>query len=196
MSFFQNLFESYGLVAGFILLVIENMGVPLPSEIVYLYGIDLIKNGGYSFWYLIFLFSSAHMVGSLSAYFLGLAGNSFVSKKLSSDNKILKTKEKVESWYKKYGSVSSFFVRFIGYVRPWSSYIAGFGKEKFWPFCIWSLLGTVLFNIMVMVFSEWLVYFWHNYQWSKAIIIIGFAFFFVGIWFLFPYLNKLKKKQT
>lgn len=193
MAFFQNLFDSYGLVAGYILLVLENMGMPLPSEIVYLYGIDQVKKGSFSFWYLVFLFSSAHMIGSVLAYYLGLVGNSFASKKLSSDNKIALTKKKVEAWYKSYGSISSFFVRFIGYVRPWSSFIAGFGKEKFGPFIVWSTLGTVLFNIIVMYFSEWLVNFWHNYQWSRTIIIAGFAFFFVGIWFLFPYLNKRNK---
>lgn len=192
MDLLQNIFNNYGLVAGFILLVLENVGVPFPTAVVYLYGIDQIQTNGYSYWYLIFLFSFAHVLGSLLAYYLGLAGNVFVSKKISSNSKITKTKKKIETWYNKYGSISSFFVRFIGYVRPWSSFIAGFGKERFWPFLIWTILGAIIFNSYMMLFSEWLIFIWQNYYWTRFIIIAGFAFSLVGFWFVYPLFNKKK----
>lgn len=193
MDLLHALFAKYGLTAGFILLVLENVGVPFPSAIVYLYGTGLVQRNGYSYWYLIILFSSAHIMGSLLAYYLGLAGNVFVSKKLTSSSKVTKTKYKIEAWYKKYGSISSFFVRFIGYVRPWSSFVAGFGKEKFWPFLLWTFLGAIIFNTYMMIFSEWLIYLWHNYYWTRLVIIICFVISIMGFWFVYPYFTKKRR---
>ncbi len=190
MDFLNPIFDKYGLAAGSLFVIIENIGIPFPVEFVYLYAQNLVLNSQFSLWFLATLFAFCHTFGAIISYCIGSFGNGFISKRFMKSQKMKDAKLQIEKWYGSYGSVTSFIVRFIGYVRPWSSFIAGFGKQNFLPFVLWTLLGSFGFNIIVLLFSGLILNFWNSYQWAKIVILCGFAFFFVGIWFLFPYIKK------
>lgn len=190
MEHIFNLLDHYGLWLGFVLVAIENISVPFPIEFVYLYSQDLINTDRTTLPLMLIYFTLAHMTGATVAYFIGRAGNSFIAERFKHNAGVILTRNRVEKWYKKYGSFTNFITRLVGYVRPWSSLVAGFGKENFYTFFGWSFLGSLLFNIIAILFSGSILYFWSNYSFAKYIITGGFVFFFILIWLLFPWLSK------
>ena len=191
MNYINLLLQKYGIIACFLSVAIENIGIPFPIEFVYIYGQNMVASGNQSFWILVFILAFAHLIGSIIAYYLGYFGNSFLTNKFAKNAKAQKAKTAIEKWYKKYGDITSFIVRFIGYVRPWSSFFAGFGKQKILPFVIYTFVGSFIFNIIVLNFSGLIIILWSNYEWAKYLISFGFIFFFVGVWFLFPLLKRV-----
>lgn len=173
--FIFHAFKSLGTFGVFLSMLIENIGIPLPTEIGYVIGQQLINVGQASF-YLITTFG--HILGSLISYFVGLWGGN-LTKKLIKIGKIAETRKKLVSWYKKYGDITVFIARFIGYVRPWSSLIAGFSEVEFWPFLLWTALGSLIFNIGILLFSQTVVLVWDKYaSLHLTIILIAIAYFF------------------
>lgn len=190
MDYFFNLLNHYGLWLGFVLVAIENIGIPFPIEFVYLFGQNLISTGQSNFTIMMIFFTAAHLTGSIIAYYLGLFSNTFIAKWFNNNKGLIKTRARIEIWYKKYGSVTNFMTRLIGYVRPWSSFIAGFGRENIYTFLVWTLLGTIIFNFIALLFSGAIIYFWLSYPIAKYLISGGFVFFFAIIWLFLPKIAK------
>ena len=190
MEYFFDLINHYGLWLGFVFVAIENIGIPFPIEFVYLYGQELVNTGKSSFYLILLFFTAAHMTGAVIAYYIGLFGNSYVARRFEHHAGLIRARTRIEKWYSKYGSVTNLITRLVGYVRPWSSLIAGFGKESFYSFFAWTLLGTIIFNIIAILFSHSILFFWQTYPVAKYIIGAGFVFFFGGVWLLLPWLSK------
>jgi membrane protein DedA with SNARE-associated domain len=101
-------------------MVIENISIPLPTEIDYLIGQNIINRKLFSYQLVLLVLTIGHLTGSLIAYSIGRWGDNFVHQKLKNNSKILKTQKKLIDWYNKYGEITVFLTRFIGYIRPWS----------------------------------------------------------------------------
>lgn len=196
-SYIFNLYGSLGHWGVFLSVFIENMGVPFPIEVGYLLGQQLIANGEASWYYIIFILTFGHVAGSIISYAVGKLCNNVVKLKLKEGSKIANVHAKLERWYGKYGNITVFATRFIGYVRPWSSFVAGFANIPFIPFFVWTLVGSLVFNIIVLYFSGILIVIWRRYEaFHFAISFVGFLLFF-GLVFYYVYrLYKDKKKQA
>ena len=190
MEHIISLLNHYGYWLSFLLVAIENIGIPFPIEFVYLYSQELYRSGQASFVFISAFLLLGHLTGACIAYYLGMVGNSFVVKRFKHNKALISAQSRIEKWYQKYGSATIFITRLVGYVRPWSSLIAGFGKENFWKFLGWTALGTVIFNTIALLFSSSILYFWENYPVARYIIGSGFIFFFAGAWLLIPWLSK------
>lgn len=179
-------FKSLGLLGAFLSMFIENVGVPLPTEIGYLIGQNMIVQGVHSYFFILFVLTAGHLAGALVSYGVGRWGGEMVMTKLKGNKKINEVHVKLEKWYKKYGSLTVFLTRFVGYVRPWSSLVAGFAEVPFWPFLLWTTLGTIIFNIMTLYFSGVILLVWRRFAffhfWIILIVAVSFlAVFIYGI---------------
>lgn len=173
-----HLFQSFGSFGVFLSMFIENIGVPLPTEIGYLVGQGLINEGRATFVEILIIVTIGHISGSILSYLVGLWGEN-ITKKMIKIGKIAETQRKLVIWYKKYGDLAIFLARFVGYIRPWSSFIAGFSEVKFLPFIIWTTIGSLIFNIGVLLFSKSVMIVWDRYVFLHIIIIaVGFCLFF------------------
>lgn len=193
MDYIFNLLNHYGLWLGFVLVGIENIGVPFPIEFVYLYCANLIDAGKVSFLLMVLYFTLGHVAGSIISYYFGYVGNNAVSHYFANRKSLVSARDKIEKWYSRYGSATNLITRLIGYVRPWSSMVAGFGKENFWAFLGYSTLGTIIFNILALYFARAILFFWDSIPYAKYIIIVGFIFFFAGVWFFYPLISRKMK---
>lgn len=177
-----HLFGSLGLAGAFASMFVENIGLPLPTEIGYVIACDLIDKQGYSYPYVLFLLTFGHLAGSLLSWKIGRLGNNFTSRKLAQSQRIVETREKLEKWYARYGNLTVFLTRFVGYVRPWSSFVAGFAKVRFGPFVLWTFLGSFLFNIFALYLSSIFILVWRRYgNYHFLIAILLFLTFFALI---------------
>lgn len=190
MDYVFSLINHYGIWFAFLLVVIENMGIPFPVEFVYLYFQNMIGAHSISFVEVTAFLTLSHVTGAVISYYIGLAGNSVVAERFKHSKGLIKAQQRTEQWYAKYGSITIFIARLVGYVRPWSSLIAGFGKEKFWKFFGWTVLGSLIFSIGALLFANMVLYFLVTYPIAKYIVGVVFLFFFGGVWFLFPWLGK------
>jgi len=187
-------FQSLGTTGVFLSMFIENIGIPLPTEIGYVIAQSLINNASQTFVYILFIVTMGHILGSLISYWIGRWGGN-LTKKLFKISKVEQTREKLVLWYKRYGNLTVFLTRFVGYVRPWSSYVAGFSDVPFWPFLAWTSLGSLIFNIGILMFSKSVIIIWDRFAWLHLIIIIIAFICFFGI-LLFELFRYLRKKYS
>lgn len=174
--------RQFGITGIFLSMFVENIGIPLPTELGYLLGREMINSEKYSFLIILFVLTLGHLFGAIISYWIGTLGDSFVNKRLRKNKKVIEVHTKLIKWYKKYGNLTIFLTRFVGYVRPWSSFVAGFAEVKFWPFVFWTALGSFLFNIILLYLSEILILIWRKYEiYHFVIAIIMFLFFFALI---------------
>lgn len=193
-----NFFESLGIIGVFLIMLIENIGIPLPIEIGYLIGQNLINQGIYSYYLVLIVLTFGHLIGALIAYSLGRWGDNFIHRKLKNNAKVLEIQDKLIKWYDKYGDLTVFLTRFIGYVRPWSSFVAGFSKINLWRFVVWTFLGSLMFNISALYFSSIFIFIWRRFANLHFLIIsIAFALFWgLAIYELYRYFTLKKNKNS
>lgn len=187
-------FQSMSLWGAFLNMFIENVGIPFPTEVGYLIGRDLIFQGKYSFSFVVFVLTLGNVLGSLLSYRLGVLGDNYVARKMKTNNRLIEAQKKLRLWYKKYGNLAVFIARFVGYVRPWSSFVAGFASIDFWPFLLWTTVGALIFNIGAVYFAGIIVLIWRNFEPYRFIIAVIFFLLFFGA-FIYEAINLLIKKK-
>lgn len=181
-----NLASHYGLLGIFISMVVENCGVPFPTEGAFLIAQNLINDGRHGFWFMYWLIVVSHVAGAVIAYWLGFFLKDFLRKLFAKSRGYQKASRKIKEWYQKYGSVTVLATRLVGYVRPWSSLIAGLAEYPFWPFLLWSTIGSMLFVYPTMKLTGVLLLLWEKYPGSHylisfALLIFFFAFILLGL---------------
>lgn len=177
------LVKSYGMAGVFLNMVLENIGIPLPTEVGFLVARDLVIQKAVSFSEAILIITLGHQVGSLISYSLGRYGEQLIIQKFRQKQGLQRAEKRLKSWYQKYGLVTVLLGRFIGYIRPWSSFLAGLGKIPFWPFFFLTLLGSLFWNYIQMLFSGILILIWQKFSflhWTLGIVLsIAFLGFFI-----------------
>lgn len=192
-----HFFRSIGTGGIFSSMFIENIGIPLPTEIGYLLGQDMVNAGRHSYFFIIFILTLGHVSGSIVSYYVGRLGDNYVTNKIKSNKRIVIVQQKLKSWYKRYGDLTVFLTRFVGYVRPWSSFVAGFSGVKLVPFLVWTTLGSLIFNIFTLYFTSIFILVWRRYAFLHVILILGAFTLFFGfiIYETIKWLISLKKKE-
>lgn len=190
-------FNALGMFGAFLSMFIENIGIPLPTEIGYVIAQNLVNERLYTVFDAVLILTLGHLAGSLISYEIGKAGDNIVTNKVQENHKIQMVHNKLTNWYKKYGTLTVFLTRFVGYVRPWSSFVAGFADVPFWPFILWTTLGSLIFNILALYFSNIFIAIWRTYaQYHVLIILIATCLFFAYfIYLVIKYFFKAIKNS-
>ncbi|MCR4277745.1 MAG: DedA family protein [Candidatus Berkelbacteria bacterium] len=186
-----SLVGHYGLLGIFVSMLIENIGIPLPTEGAFLVASHLITQGRYSFWPMYWFIVASHMIGAIVAYGIGRWFKRGLAHRFAKSKKFCEAEKAVRLWYDKYGSITVLATRLIGYVRPWSSLIAGVAEFPFWPFLFWSLIGTLIFVYPTMRISALLVVLWQRSPGAHIFISIGII---VGALAIFAFVRFFRSK--
>lgn len=138
-----------------LLMALESMIFPLPSELVMPFAGFLAAQGRFSFSLVLVYSTLGSLIGSLVSYYVGYYGGEPVVRRYG--RWLLLTKndlDKTERWFRRRGEVTIFFSRLIPVVRHLISIPAGMGKMKLKRFCLYTVLGAALWN----AFLAWLGY--------------------------------------
>lgn len=131
----------------FLLMVLESMVFPVPSEAVMPFAGFLIVTGQFTFTGVIIASTLGSIVGSLASYAMGFyGGKPFIKrfgKYLLLDTHDL---EITERFFAKRGELTIFISRFIPVIRHMISIPAGLGKMNIWKFIIYTVLGAGMWN--------------------------------------------------
>jgi membrane protein DedA with SNARE-associated domain len=134
-----------------VLMALESMIAPIPSEAVMPPVGILVKRGEFVAWIAILATSLGSITGSLISYFMGYYGGRplvlSVGKYLCLDREHL---EWTEKWFARHGFITIFIGRFIPVVRHLISIPAGVGKMPILPFALYTLVGATIWNSILL----------------------------------------------
>lgn len=190
-----SLIKHYGLFGIYVSHVIENVAIPFPTEGAFLVSLELIKSGQYSFWQMYWFIVFGQLSGAIIGYILGRLLEDRLVKWLSRSKKFVEAKDKVHGWYDKYGSITVLATRLVGYVRPWSSLIAGFAEFPIWSFLLWTLVGTMIFVYPTLKITAILALIWTRYPALQPFIAIAMLLSFFGALIVAVY-HKVRQRRT
>ncbi len=172
----------------FILMTLESVNVPIPSEVVMPFSGFLALQGSFSFWAVVSAGTLGNLAGSLLSYFLAewilrIRERSGIVRAVLSEGHIEKTNE----WFRKYGSYSIFFGRVVPVVRTFISLPAGIGKMDKWKFSYLTLSGSLIWSIFLTYIGYFLGSRWveiGRYFRQADYVVLGIATLAV-LYFLF-----------
>ena len=146
-TFATHLIEKLGYTGVFILMMMESMVFPVPSEAVMPFAGFLIVERVFTFWQVVLASTIGSTAGSLLSYFIGSYGGMPFVKKFGKYALLdIKELQETEKFFNKRGEVTIFICRFIPVVRHLISIPAGIGKMKIYTFVIFTIIGAGLWN--------------------------------------------------
>ncbi len=149
---------SYGYVGVFILMLMEAASLPVPSEVVLPLAGLLAHNGALSFYLALAAAIIGSMVGSVVDYAIGYyLGKEVVYKHLRLFHIKKRDLDSFDAWFDKNGLAAVFLTRFIPVLRTIINFPAGFAKMDFRKFLAYTLLGTVIWDVVLMAFGFYLL---------------------------------------
>jgi membrane protein DedA with SNARE-associated domain len=129
-----------GLSGVFVLMVLESMCIPVPSEATMLFAGFNVSDGEYSLFAATAVGSGANLVGSWIAYAAGYYGRVDLIEKHG--HKLFIKKHHLEwadRWFERHGDATVFFTRMLPIIRTFISLPAGVAKMPFWRFSLLTL---------------------------------------------------------
>ena len=153
-----NLYVSTGLIGIILAMAIESCCIPLPSEIVMpLAGIMFVSgkllHGTNSLLGLVLVALAGAvgcLIGSIAAYGIGYGGGRPLMLKYGRYLLISQhDADKADHFFQKWGSATAFISRLLPVVRTYISLPAGISRMPLVKFCIYSLIGSFLWSILL-----------------------------------------------
>jgi membrane protein DedA with SNARE-associated domain len=201
-SFCKNTIDFLGYPGVCVLMALESMIAPIPSELVMPFAGFLVADKGWSFSLVILFSTFGSIIGSLLSYYIGYyGGNPFVLKfgkyLLLDEDDLMKT----EQWFSKRGDSTVFISRFIPVVRHLISIPAGIGRMNMKKFCVYTIIGATAWNTFLALFGyvlgrEWdRVQKYMHYVSVPVAILLGVAFAYFAWRHIVHKLHKRKKAQ-
>lgn len=148
MSGLSVLISHYGNTAIFFLMALESCCILIPSEVVLPFAGYLAYHHTLNFWTIVIVSTIANAVGSLVAYGIGLYGGRPFIRRFG--KYVLLNEQhlhKAEHWFHKYGEITIFIGRLVPAVRAFVSLPAGVAKMSLWRFLLFTILGSLPWNM-------------------------------------------------
>jgi membrane protein DedA with SNARE-associated domain len=144
--------DQTGYISVFVLMLMESMVLPVPSEAVMPFAGFLIAESKFTFAMVIAISTAGSIVGSLLSYGIGRwGGKPFIGRfgkyLLLDQNDLAAT----ERFFGKYGEATIFICRFIPVVRHLISIPAGTGKMNIVKFSVYTIIGAGMWNAFLTV---------------------------------------------
>lgn len=196
---FLNLIEKFGSFGVFLLIFIENIFPPIPSEAVLGIGGFFISTTKLTFISVLFAATLGSVSGAIVLYYIGKYINSpkvrnvFIGK-----DKILRVDQdslgKIKRIYTKYQKISVFFFRMVPVFRSIISIPAGMFNMNLIEFVILTTLGSTIWNALIIFAGMKLGENWKDIEVfikDYTLIILGIVVIFLIVYFV-----KKKNKKT
>ncbi|MBI5229617.1 DedA family protein [Candidatus Micrarchaeota archaeon] len=142
--------SSVGYPGVFILMVLESMFTPVPSELVMPFAGFLITEGKFDLVLVSFVGALGGVVGSLVSYYIGRIGGEPLVMKFGKYLFLERSHlELTKRWFSKHGDVTIFICRFIPAVRHVISIPAGVGRMDLKRFIAFTFFGAFIWCLFL-----------------------------------------------
>ncbi|WP_066055533.1 DedA family protein [Robertmurraya korlensis] len=151
-----NIIENYGYLGVFLIIVIENVFPPIPSELVLPFSGFMTTKTELSVAMMIVASTAGSVVGGTILYYIGtILDVGRLEKLVDRWGKYLQLKRedvyKADAWFDRYGIWTVFFCRMVPLLRSLISVPAGMSNMKMPLFLLFTLLGTAIWNTLLIV---------------------------------------------
>jgi membrane protein DedA with SNARE-associated domain len=194
--------EQYGYLGVFLMIALENVFPPIPSEIILPFGGFMTTYTSMTVPGVVIASTAGSVVGAVILYGIGLLLDvERLEKIIDRFGHILRvTKEdvhKADAWFDKYGIWTVLFCRMVPLIRSLISIPAGMSNMKFGLFLIFTTVGTLIWNIILVSVGAALGDNWDRItEFMDVYSNIAYAIIGIGIIiFLFYFFNKKRKKS-
>ncbi|MFZ4585177.1 MAG: DedA family protein [Acidimicrobiia bacterium] len=146
-----NVLEAFGPLGVFLLLVLESVVPPIPSEAVLLLAGHLVDEGRFS-WVAVFLASVAGSLVGASILYWGAAwlGEQRLRALVARFGRPFGLRaadfDKADAWFERHGPVVVSFGRLVPIVRSLVSVPAGWNRMPFGRFLLYTAAGSAVWN--------------------------------------------------
>lgn len=150
-----SVMEQFGYLGIFLLIMVENLFPPIPSEVILTFGGYMTTHTNLTVIGVVITSTVGSVVGAIILYGIGfLIDISRIEKIVEKYGRILRLSKKdvhkTNDWFAKYGVWTVFFCRFIPLIRSLISLPAGMAKMNFGVFLLLTTLGTVIWNAVLV----------------------------------------------
>ncbi len=145
-----QLIHSCSYFGVFVLMALESMIAPIPSELVMPFAGFLIFTGHFDPWAVMIASSLGSIAGSLVSYGLGVLGEPVVYRY---GRYLLLNRHHLDwttNFFQRQGGKTIFIARFIPVVRHLISLPAGFARMPLMRFIIYTLAGATMWNMFLV----------------------------------------------
>ena len=164
---------SAGLIAVFVLMVLESACVPIPSEAIMLFAGFSVSKGDLTLVGVVAAGVLGNVVGSLIAWGAGYLGR----EELLERNRLIHVShaqlERADRWFERYGSATVFFARMVPIVRTFISLPAGAAKMPVGRFTLLTAAGSLPWVLMLALVGQAVGDNWH--QWKDYLHYLDYA---------------------
>lgn len=150
--------QRYGYVMVAILIAVENIFPPIPSEVILTFGgfLTTLKNAEMNVWGVVIAATVGAVAGAVVLYLLGRCLSAERLERLfdGKAGRVLHLKSgdvrKAQAWFDRRGKYTVFFCRFIPVVRSLISIPAGMAKMQMPLFLLLTTVGTFIWNVVLV----------------------------------------------
>ncbi|HAA6047960.1 TPA_asm: DedA family protein [Listeria monocytogenes] len=194
-TWITSIMADFGYIGIFVLIMIENLFPPIPSEIILTFGGFMTTVTSLNVVMVIIVATLGSVVGAILLYKVAsYFGKERLTKIVLKYGRILRLKEadieRAESFFLKYGSWAVFLCRMIPLIRSLISIPAGMTKMKMSKFLILTTAGSLLWNTVLIGLGAMLGESWSEivvfmdsfskiiYSIIAILVVVGLGFFF------------------
>lgn len=134
--------ETYGLPALVVLMALENLNVPLPSEPLLLYGGYLVWAGEATFPAVVAACLAGTLAGATGSYLIGSRGRWVLDRFGVWVGATPHRIEAADRWFARYGPMAVLYGRVVPLVRTFVSVAAGVARLPFGRFLAYTAIGS------------------------------------------------------
>lgn len=161
MDWAIELMQRLGYPGIFLIIILENLFPPIPSEAILPFAGFLTTNGALSLPGVVGAATLGAIIGTLPFYYLGrLFGRERVYQLVRRFGRYLRVTEDdlrlAENWFTRYGPWTVFFGRLVPIVRSLISIPAGLANMNLVTFLAYTTIGTLAWNLVLVGVGAWL----------------------------------------
>ncbi|ENP3181876.1 DedA family protein [Listeria monocytogenes] len=196
-TWITSIMADFGYIGIFVLIMVENLFPPIPSEIILTFGGFMTTVTSLNVVMVIIVATLGSVVGAILLYKVAsYFGKERLTKIVLKYGRILRLKEsdieRAESFFLKYGSWAVFLCRMIPLIRSLISIPAGMTKMKMSRFLILTTAGSLLWNTVLIGLGAVLGESWNEivvfmdsfstiiYSVIAILVVVGLGFFFLA----------------
>ncbi|HBI6246319.1 TPA: DedA family protein [Listeria monocytogenes] len=194
-TWITSIMAEFGYIGIFVLIMVENLFPPIPSEIILTFGGFMTTVTSLNVVMVIIVATLGSVVGAILLYKVAsYFGKERLTKIVLKYGRILRLKEsdieRAENFFLKYGSWAVFLCRMIPLIRSLISIPAGMTKMKMSKFLILTTAGSLLWNTVLIGLGAMLGESWSEivvfmdsfstiiYSIIAILVVVGLGFFF------------------
>ncbi|MFZ3576691.1 DedA family protein [Virgibacillus sp. DJP39] len=201
-NWITDFMEQFGYIGIFLMMALENVFPPIPSEIILPFGGFLTTDTHLTIVGVIISATAGSVIGAIILYGIGrLVDVERLERAIDRFGHIIRIKKediyKADAWFDKYGYWTVLFCRMIPLIRSLISIPAGMSNMRFSLFLLFTTVGTLAWNIILVLIGAGLGESWQDIlKYMDIYSTIAYVVIATGLVLLsLLYLSRLAKRK-